>query len=128
MSLEIQIPKEITKYEAKLIGPLTTRQTFCSVIGGTAAILANYLCGLVAPDFATGAVVFAAAPFVALGFIKIYEMPFEQFAIGYVKTHILAPQTRKSKIKNQFALIESEINSKPDAKKEKYKKSKKAFK
>jgi hypothetical protein len=40
----------------------------------------------------------------------------------------MAPQKRKSKIKNQFALISAEMEPKSDEKKPKYKKSKAAFK
>ena len=128
MSLEIKIPKEITKYEAKLIGPLTGRQTGCSVLGAIAAIATKFLVEQVYPDFAVTACGIAAVPFILIGFIKVYEMPFEQFAIGYIKTHIISPQKRKAKIKNQFALIDSEMNSVPEDKKSKYKKSKMAFK
>lgn len=128
MSLEIQIPKEITKYEAKLIGPLTARQTVWSVIGAVAAILAKNACDFIAPEWSIIACVFAALPFALIGFVKVYEMPFEKYAIGYIKTHLLAPQKRKSRIKNQFALIDLEMNPKTEEKKPKYKKSKLAFK
>lgn len=128
MSLEIPIPKEITKYEAKLIGPLTGRQTFWSVLGCGAAILAKSVVDQIAPDIAVHACVFAALPFAAMGFIKVYEMPFEKFAIGYVKTHLLSPTKRKTKIKNQFAMLDDEMNSIDEKKKAKYKRSKAAFK
>ena len=128
MSLEIKIPKEITKYEAKLIGPLTGRQTGCAVLGAIAAIVVKFLFEGIYPDFAITACGIAAVPFILVGFVKIYEMPFEKFAIGYIKTHVIAPQKRKAKIKNQFALIDAEMNSVPEDKKSKYKKSKMAFK
>lgn len=128
MSLEIQIPKEITKYEAKLIGPLTGRQTIWSVVGAVAAILTKNAVDFVAPEWSIIACVFAALPFALIGFVKVYEMPFEKYAIGYIKTHLMAPQKRKSKIKNQFALISAEMEPKSDEKKPKYKKSKAAFK
>lgn len=127
MSLEIKIPKEITKYEAKLIGPLTTRQTIFSVLGAAAAIGVKFLCDAVAPDLSIYAMVLACVPFAACGFIKVYEMPFEQFAIGYIKTRLIVPTKRKSIIKNQFAMVSAEMNS-TDAKKPKYKQSKQAFK
>jgi hypothetical protein len=128
MSLEIKIPKEITKYEAKLIGPLTGRQTAFCVLGGVAVIGVNAIVSKINPDWTTMACVFAAAPFGALGFFKIYEMPFEKFAIGYIKTNLLTPQKRKTKIKNQFAAIDAEMNMTTEKKKAKYKKSKAAFK
>lgn len=128
MSLEIKIPKEITKYEAKLIGPLTSRQTVWSVVGAVVAIVVKNLCDVVAPDWSIYACVLAVIPFALIGFVKIYEMPFEKFAIGYIKTHVIAPQKRKSKVKNQFAVMDAEMNQKVDGKKVKYKKSKLAFK
>ena len=127
MSLEIKIPKEITKYEAKLIGPLTTRQTIWSVFGAVGAIAAKVLCDKIAPDWSIYAMVFACLPFALIGFVKVYEMPFEQFAIGYIKTRLIVPTKRKSIIKNQFALVAAEMSS-VDAKPQKYKKSKLALK
>ena len=127
MSLEIKIPQEITKYEAKLIGPLTSRQTLWSVLGGVAVIAVNYLVKLVSPDSALAACFFTAIPFALMGVVKIYGMPFEKYAIGYIQTKIFAPQKRKSKVKNQFAIIDAEMSQGPN-KKTKYKKSKLAYK
>lgn len=127
MSLEIKIPKEITKYEAKLIGPLTTRQTIWSVLGGAAAIVTKMLCDPIIPDYSLYVMMFACVPFGLIGFVKVYEMPFEQFAIGYIKTNLIAPTKRKSIIKNQFAIISAEMNS-VEQKKPKYKRSKQALK
>ena len=127
MSLEIAIPQEITQYEAKLIGPLTTRQTVWSIIGCVAGIGAKMICDKVAPDMWIYASTLAFAPCGAIGFFKIYGMPFEQFAIGYIKTNVIAPMKRKSIVMNQFAMIDKEMNAKVTDKKEKYKKSKLAF-
>ena len=127
MSLEIKIPKEITQYEAKLIGPLTTRQTIWTVLGGIAAIGTHALTKAIIPDYALYITLFACVPFALVGFVKVYEMPFEQFAIGYIKTNLITSTKRKSIVKNQFALIAAEIDS-IETKKPKYKKSKQAFK
>ena len=128
MSLEIEIPKEITKYEAKLMFGLTTRQCVCTAAAIGSAIATNWLCGIFAPNAATFAMIAVAIPFVLVGFVKRYGMPFEKYAIGYIKTTFLAPLKRKNKIKNQFALINTEMNTETDGKKVKYKKSKLAFK
>lgn len=127
MSLEIKVPKEITQYEAKLIGPLTTRQTIWSVIGGVTAIGVHALFNVIMPEYALYAALFACLPSALIGFVKVYEMPFEKFAIGYIKTNLIASRKRKSIIKNQFALITAEMESVED-KKPKYKRSKQAFK
>ena len=128
MSLEIKIPKEITKYEAKLIGPLTTRQTVCLIPGFGAAILAKMLCDQLAPSITGMAMILVFIPFGLLGFVKVYEMPFEQFAVGWFKTRFLAPSKRKTIVKNQFAIIDKEMEIKDTKKKAKYKKSKLAYK
>lgn len=127
MSLEIKIPKEVTQYEAKLIGPLTTRQTIWSVVGGLTAIGVHALLSPIIPEYAMYITLFACAPAALIGFVKVYEMPFEKFAIGYIKTNLITSTKRKSIIKNQFALITAEMESVED-KKPKYKRSKQAFK
>ncbi|MEE0929957.1 MAG: PrgI family protein [Acutalibacteraceae bacterium] len=127
MSLEIKIPKEINKYEAKLIGPLTSRQTLWTVLGAGAAMLTNMVCKQIAPDWTIIAMVLVCTPFAAMGFVNVYDMPFGKFVIGFLKTNMMSPLKRKSIIKNQFALIDEEMNS-LEHKNTKYKKSKKAFK
>lgn len=39
--LEVPIPKEVNKYEAKLVAGLTTRQTICLVIAAVQAIIVH---------------------------------------------------------------------------------------
>ena len=127
MSLEINVPKEITRYEAKLIGPFTARQSIWGAIGLGASVLSYKLCNAFLPELAMGALLLAAAPCACIGFVKVYEMPFEQFAVGWIKTRFLAPSKRKSIVKNQFAIIDEEMNVEDEKKKTKYKKSKLAY-
>lgn len=128
MSLEVKIPKEITQYEAKLVGPLTTRQTVWGVLGAVAGWGAYTVSkAFISQDMALTMCLIAALPFLLVGFVKLYEMPFEKFVIGYVKTHMLSPLKRKTAIKNQFAIIDAEMNPVVEDKKAKYKRSNLAF-
>lgn len=129
MSLEIKIPKEVTKYEAKLVGPLTAKQTVYCGIGGLLVIGVRYICNIIAPEATTVAMVLTFAPFALLGFCKPYGQPLDKFIVGYIKTNMLSPRMRKSKIKNQFEAIDKEMKMINGTKtKGKYKKSKAAFK
>lgn len=128
----IEIPREITKYETKLIGPFTARQCAFYAVAIIVCLLVYNLTKAVIPDSALVIALFAAIPFVLVGTIKIYGMPLEKFAVGYFKTNLIAPMKRKTKIVNQFAIIDKEMEAvkQVEIKKEKnkYKKSKKAFK
>lgn len=129
MSLEVKIPKEITQYEAKLVGPFTARQTVWGLLGVVAGWGAYTLINtFVSQDMALTMCLFAALPFLLIGFVKLYEMPFEKFVVGYVKTHMLSPLKRKTAIRNQFAIIDAEMNPIIEDKKVKYKRSNLAFK
>jgi hypothetical protein len=101
--IEIEIPKDIRKYDAKLIGPFTTRQVLCFIPG-----CALGACTFLIPTFLpqdirlilTG-IVFL--PFLLVGWVKPYGMKFELFAKQIIFSTFLSPQERKYITKNQFS-------------------------
>lgn len=138
--IEIKIPKEINSYEAKLLGPFTTRQTVC-VIGLAAAALFVY--NLTSPyigqDNATSLCFISAAPYALCGWVKPYGMHFEEYLACILQCVIVKPMRRKYQTKNYYEILlsniekqtklEEEIERKKNKqKKPKYKKSKLAIK
>lgn len=134
--IEIKIPKDISKYEAKLIGPFSTRQTICAAVAaGLCVLVYNVLKPISDVNIASAACFVVAVPAVLMGWYKPYGMPFEKFFKNVFLTLFLAPTRRKYQIKNGYEIFETiatneENKNNPHAKKskKKYKKSKKAFK
>lgn len=107
--IEIKIPKEVTKYEAKLVGPFTARQcvallifvpmiAFCyinlsKVMNSTAAL---YIC---APIGGLGAL---------FGWIKPYGLPFEKYLKSMFISSFLAPKVRVYKTENYYDILTKE--------------------
>ena len=101
--IEIVIPKDIRKYEAKLIGPFTMRQCICFVGAAVLDILAyKPISNLAGPDIAVMACLLIAAPFIVCGWLKIYGMPAEVFIRSTFTGMFLAPKHRVYKIRNIY--------------------------
>lgn len=109
--IEIKVPKEITKYETKLIGPFTSRQcivllicvpivAFCYVTASSYvdSSIAGYLC---MPVGAIGAL---------FGWYKPYGLPFEKYLKSVFVSSFLAPTVRVYKTENYYDLISKKAN------------------
>lgn len=144
MSIEMKIPKEINKYEAKFIGPFTLRQTvclgICLPVGVGLFILSKPYIG---SDLAGFLVVPPAAIGYLFGWYKPYGMKFEKYLKTAFINSFVAPSKRLYKTENYYSQILTEIEKvdeaelatqidssekKKKAKKPKYKRSKKAIK
>lgn len=101
--IEVQVPKDIRKYEAKLIGPFTLRQLVC-FIGACFVAYGGYVSmktiGL--EEHAVPVCMLLCSPFIAFGWVKPYGMNLEKFLQTALITTILAPSERKYKTKNQY--------------------------
>jgi len=97
--IEREIPKDISKFETKLVGPFTSRQTGCIVASaGVCFIMYNTLSALQLDATLVIFICFlCCTPFVAMGWKKPYGMTFEKFAMHYVTYFVLAPSKRKYK-------------------------------
>ncbi len=97
---KLDVPKDIRKVEAKVIGPLTLRQIVWGCIGGAASYLAVFVQkSVLGPDvpISTGFVfLFAAIPGI-IGFIPIQNMPAEKF-FKYFFMFYLRPRKAKYKV------------------------------
>lgn len=104
--IEIEIPKDINKYEAKLIGPFTKREAGCFVCACVLGIPTFlFLRERVPMDLAAIVTMLIIIPFVLIGWINPYGMHFEQFARTAFVSNFIAPSKRKYVTMNQFELL-----------------------
>lgn len=126
MSIEKEIPKDISKYESKLIGPLTTRQVLCGIPAVLLAIGSYFLLRNIVSDDVVFFVAFLVAmPLLLCGWYKPYGIPFEKYISIVFVSQVLAPKHRKYVTENSYK-IPDESQSKETKKKKKDKKKKKS--
>lgn len=110
MAVEIKIPKEIRKYEAKAVGPFTLRQLICLLICmpicvGLYILVKPYI----GVDLAGFIVILPAAVGWLFGWYKPYGMPFEKYMKTVFVNSFLAPAKRVYKTENYYADVLKEI-------------------
>ena len=95
--IELEVPKDIRKYEAKLFGPFTTRQLICFIIAVVVALIVYKGLGALIPsiDILFFAILIIDLPVLLCGWVKPYGMAFEKFAQTAFATTFLSPKTRK---------------------------------
>ena len=73
MAIEREVPKDISRYESKLIGPLTTRQVICGIPGFGLAVGCYFLLQpYISNDVNFFIDMIVALPFLVCGWIKPY--------------------------------------------------------
>lgn len=131
MSIEKEIPRDISKYEVKTIGPFTTRQVVCGVPGIGLGVGAYFLTKpFVGEDVAFFVAVLIAMPLLLMGFAKPYGIPFEKFLSIVFVSLVLAPKHRKYITENTFkdlTLPDEQSTDKSCTTKKKKKKKKVAY-
>lgn len=78
--IERKVPRDMSSYESKLLGPLTTRQVVCLVPGAIVAILAYLAFDDSLGESALLVSTILALPFGLCGLYKPFDIPFERFA------------------------------------------------
>ena len=127
--IEIEVNQDIREYKTKLIGPFTTRQVICLILGGTTVIGAyNLLQPYLTSDTTTFVCMILAVPFILMsGIFEPHGMKMEDFLRASFVSLVLSPTVRKYELENSYnkKLMEERKNKK----KKKRKKSKiKAYK
>lgn len=92
--IEMEIPKDIRKYESKLIGPFSTRQTVCVVAAGVFALILGKGFTFLPTDMKYMLIGVLCVPILAFGWIKPYGMKLEQFLSTAITTTLLSPKKR----------------------------------
>ena len=112
--IEIEIPKDITKYEAKLVGAFTGRQVACLIIAAAVGvplflIMLHYN---VNRSVAIFGVMIVMLPAVVMGWVKPYGMNFEHFVKTAFISNVLSPKRRKYVTKNSYEYIDALLTGK----------------
>lgn len=114
------IPRDINQYKAKQIGPFTTRQIICLIPAAGLALGAYFGLRNIIGDASLLVAIVLALPFLLCGFVTLYNVPFEKFALQVIRTVILAPTTRRYKTENLYSEADTTAkNKKPKKVKEK---------
>jgi hypothetical protein len=122
--IELEVPKDIRKYEAKLFGPFTTRQLICFVIACAVAFgVYTFLKDFIVQDILIMLILVIDLPVLLCGWFKPYGMAFEQFAKVAFTTTFVSPSVRKYVTENAFSDKETQdkqakINEKKNEKKQ----------
>ena len=127
--IEIEVNQDIREYKTKLIGPFTTRQVTCLILGGTTVIGAyNLLQPYLTSDTTTFVCMILAVPFILMsGIFEPHGMKMEDFLKASFVSLVLSPTVRKYELENSYNKQLMEERKKK--KKKKRKKSKiKAYK
>ena len=113
--IEIEMPGDITEYEAKVIGSLTARQTICFGLGGILGFISYQLLKNTGIDVTAIILVTAAVPSLC-GIYKLYDIPLEKFILMIILTYWLPPTNRKYKTNNMYeeCFIKEEITEADD--------------
>ena len=127
--IEIEVNQDIREYKTKLIGPFTTRQVICLILGGTTVIGAyNLLQPYLTSDTTTFVCMILAIPFILMsGIFEPHGMKMEDFLRASFVSLVLSPTVRKYELENSYN--KQLIEERKKKKKKKRKKSKiKAYK
>lgn len=120
--IELEVPKDIRKYEAKLFGPFTTRQLICFIIACIVAFFVYQFVGALIPrDVIIFLIIIVDLPVLLCGWFKPYGMAFEKFAKTAFTTSFVSPAVRKYVTENAFAEKKPAPMSKEQAEKKQIK-------
>jgi len=104
--IEVQVTKEITDYEPKLIGPFTVRQTLCLVVAlPICYVILRFLSPHLTRDVALFFLFIPAVFAYAFGWCKPYGMKMEKFLRAVFVTRFLAPIHRRYRTANTVEAI-----------------------
>lgn len=131
--IELEMTKDIRKYKTKLYLGLTARQCVCMALAMVLCAFTFVKLGYfedMTLETRFTICVFIALPFLAVGWIEMYGMPFEKFVLVVIQNAFLNPKHRpyKSDALKELTEIEKEEQKLADdiemTPKEKKKKSK----
>lgn len=101
--IEIRVPKEIKQYEAKLIGPLTMRQSvICAIFTPICVLTYHVVRSFASFDAACFAVMLPAALIALFGWVRPYGMKMEVFLRSIFINIVIAPSKRPYVTENYF--------------------------
>jgi hypothetical protein len=100
--IDRKIPRDISKYETKLMLGFTTRQIVIGAPGIALAVAVYFLLKNEIGDSALFLALLSAAPFLAFAAYKPLGMPLEQFLKTAMLPLLLAPANRRYQTENTY--------------------------
>lgn len=102
--IEIPIPQDITKYDAKLIGPFSKRECIAIFISGVMAYGTYFLLNGygITGDVRNFLTIVAIVPGAAYGWFKYNGMRLENIIFSFIVYNFLAPKKRIFKTESEF--------------------------
>ena len=126
--IEIKIPKEVTKFEPKLIGPFTVRQSIVLVI---IVPIISVIYMQLSKQLDSTICAYFCVPIAGIGalfgWVKPYGLPFEKYLSSVFVSSVLAPAVRLYKTENYYDILSKQAmmaDKKADKKSDKPKKKK----
>lgn len=106
--------KDVGSYEAKLLGPFTTRQSICLGAGAIPSVALDYIAYNITSDATLLFVITMVimAPFIFLGFGSkfCHDMKPEDFVRDYIKYKVMAPPVRLYASETYYDKFEKEYD------------------
>lgn len=123
--IEKPIPKDISKYQTKLMLGLTTRQVLLFFPGVTIAVIVFFLLKSSIGDLALFFALLTACPFILFAGFRPLGLPLEKFISTALLPMLLAPTNRRYKTKNSYIEALKQINQECQPQKQTHNKLKK---
>lgn len=98
--IEVNVPKDILKHKTKFVANFTVRETVCLFFAAAFALFGYvYLFTGIPGKGRVYASAVLAVPFLVVGFMKLYDQPFEKMAMIIIRDNLLYPPIRKYEIR-----------------------------
>lgn len=121
--IEVQVPRDVSNYEAQFIGPLTARQTICLAVAAVVEYVYYNVVKFLGIGLDMNALIcigiVIAVPILYLAMGKPYGMKPEMYIYNYLLPSLIAPKNRPYETKlsydvmlEQIEAIKNEANNK----------------
>lgn len=101
--LEVKIPKEIRDYQESIFFGLSARQFIFSCAAVVVAVGVYFLFHKpLGTEIVSWLCILFAAPFAAIGFFRYNGMPFEKFALAWIRSEFLIPKKLVFRAENLY--------------------------
>lgn len=118
--MESNVNREIRNYHEGVVMGLSVRQTVCGLLAAGLAAGANFgLQPFIGTEAASIICIFAAAIPAAIGFVSFHGLPFEKFAVAWLRTMFIHNGWYVYKSTNFYAQFTPETQLKAKKRKKK---------
>lgn len=100
--IEVEIPKDVRKFESKVVGPFSARQAVCLAIATPIILVSYFLLDFLATDTRMFVSAILGIPILAFGWYKPYGIKLEDFLKTAFISAMLSPKNRLYKTNNVY--------------------------